>query len=965
MSQATSTEELTGLEVAVVGLALRFPGARSAEEFWRNLRDGVESVAFFSDEELLAAGTRPELLARPDFVRAYGALEGVELFDAPFFGFTPREATIMDPQHRLFLECAWEALEHAGLDPETYGGAVGVFGGAGLNTYLGNLFADPEFAATIDHFQAGVANDKDFLTTRVSYKLNLKGPSVVIQSACSTSLVAVHMACQSLLSGACDTAMAGGVTVIAQQRRGYLYQEGGIMSPDGHCRAFDARAGGTVGGSGVGVVVLKRLEDAMADGDSIHAVIKGSAINNDGAVKVGYTAPSVDGQAEVIRTAQAVAGVEPETVTYVEAHGTGTELGDPIEVAALTGAFGAATRKKNFCAIGSVKSNFGHLDAAAGVAGFIKAALALEHRTIPPSLHFTEPNPRIDFAASPFYVSVSAEPWPAGATPRRAGVSSFGIGGTNAHVVLEEAPRLPDSGASRPAQLLILSARTRTALEAMTDNLSRHIEEHPGINLADAAYTLKVGRRGFRHRRALVCRDAAEAAEALASRRPGRLFEGETAGEPSIVFMFPGQGAQHVGMGRELYETEKTFRDAFDLCAELLAPRLGADLREVVYPAGGATEEAGARLRQTAFTQPALFAVEYALAHVWLGWGVRPRALVGHSVGEYVAACLAGVFTLEDALRLVAERAALMQSLRPGAMTAVALSEDEVGRMLGASLSVASVNTPASCVVSGPVEAVEEFERRLAERGAEGRRLSVSHAFHSAMTEPILETFAAAFEDVALRPPETPYLSNVTGRWVTREEATDPRYWAAHLRRTVRFADGLGLLLSEPSRVLVEVGPGRALCGFVKQHPSANAVAAIPSMRHARERKSDAGVLLEAAGRLWLAGASSDWAAFYAGERRRRLHLPTYPFERQRYWVDRPRAANGNGLASEAETIEKRDAVAAPRTSPPEAATTHAAGGNGAGPEWAPEHELEELFAQQLGVISRQLGLLRGEEEAP
>ena len=928
MSQSTKERNFTGLEIAIVGMSLRFPGARNAGEFWQNLRDGVESISFFSDEVLLAAGEDRAMLERSDFVRAYGALEDIELFDAAFFGCTPKEATMMDPQHRLFLECAWEALEHAGHAPESYRGSIGVFAGAGINTYVTNLVGNPEFTDNVDWFQASIANDRDFLATRVSYKFDLKGPGVVVQSACSTSLVAIHFACQNLLSGACDMALAGGVTINARQKRGYLFQEGGIMSPDGHCRTFDAEARGTVGGSGVGVVVLKRLEDALADGDAMHAIIKGSAVNNDGALKVGYTAPSINGQADVIRTAQAIAGVEPESVSYIEAHGTGTELGDPIEIAALTEVFKGSQSR---CAIGAVKSNFGHLDAAAGVAGLIKTALALEHKTIPPSLHFKAPNPRINFDEGPFYVNTRCAGWEAGDTPRRAGVNSFGIGGTNAHAVLEEAPEPRPSGSSRSKQLLVLSARTPAALEVMTANLCGHLKEHPQIDLADAAFTLQTGRNAFKHRRMLVCGSRDDAVKALET----RTFTSEVSGSmsASVVFMFPGQGAQYVNMGRELYETERIFRECLDKCAELLLPQLEEDLRNVIYPKDGATKAAEARLTQTVFTQPALFAVEYAMAELWRSWGVRAEAMIGHSIGEYVAACLAGVFSLEDALKLVAARGRLMQSLPAGAMMAVSLPESEVRPMLSSALSIGVVNTPTSCVVSGPIDAVEKLTERLNERGGEGHRLVVSHAFHSAMTEPILKNFTSIVESVALHPPRMTYLSNVTGAWITAAEATDPHYWTKHLRQTVRFSEGVRELLSEPSRVLLEVGPGRSLSGFVKLH-EAPPVTTVSSLPRARERKSEVECLLEAAGRLWLAGVKIDWSSFYAGEQRRRVHLPTYPFERQRYWVDR-RAATQH--------------------------TRNGSNGNNGNNGTASALEVEELFANQLNVMSQQLDLLRTE----
>jgi acyl transferase domain-containing protein len=956
MSTSGSQEQFNGLEIAIIGMSLRFPGARDAEGFWRNLRDGVESITFFGDEELLAAGIDPALLRRSNFVKAYGALDGIEFFDAAFFGYTPREATIMDPQHRLFLECAWEALEHAGYDPETYAGSIGVFGGSGINSYVNNIFANSELLATIDWFQAGIGNDKDFLTTRVSYKLNLKGPSVVVQSACSTSLVATHVACQNLLSGACDIALAGGVTIVAQQKRGYLFQEGGISSPDGHCRAFDAQARGTVGGSGVGVVVLKRLEDALADGDEIHAVIKGSAINNDGSVKVGYTAPSVGGQAEVIRMAHAIAGVEPETITYVEAHGTATELGDPIEIAALTDVFGSATRERNFCAVGSVKTNFGHLDTAAGVAGLIKTALALEHKTIPPSLHFREPNPRINFADSPFYVSAQRAVWEKGQTARRAGVSSFGIGGTNAHVVLEEAPEIVPHESPRAWQLLLLSARTDTALTAMTSNLSRHLTEHSEIRLDDVAYTLQVGRKTFGQRRMLVCRGPRDAVDVLEGRDPARVQTSvvATGSQPPVAFMFPGQGAQYVNMGRELYEAEGAFREWLDECADILRPYLGLDLRRVLYPDESGVEAAAEQLKQTFITQPALFAVEYALARLWLGWGVRPRAMVGHSVGEYVAACLAGVFSLEDALKVVAARGRLMQSLPAGAMVAVPLPEDEVRPLLDARLSLAAVNTPSSCVVSGPTDAVEQFEQRLAEEGKVCRRLQVSHAFHSGMTDPVLKPFVEVFKNVKLKPPQLPYLSNVSGQWIRSSEATDPNYWATHLRGTVQFAAAGALLVSEPGSVLLEVGPGRALSSFVRQHTHTNAGhTLLSSLRHADERRSDVEFLLSALGRLWLSNVKIDWAGFYDGEKRRRVHLPTYPFERKKFWV-KPSAVDkrnsresfGGGDASlESPRVESESAAVAARSNGEET-----------------EAVLENIIAQQLSVMSRQVELLRGGE---
>jgi acyl transferase domain-containing protein len=901
MSDENGQEASEG--IAIIGLSGRFPGAANVEEFWRNLRDGVESISFFTDEELLAAGVDASALTDPEYVRADGALADVDLFDAAFFGFNPREAETLDPQQRFFLECAWEALEKAGYDPEAYPGLIGVYAGAGESTYRSILYSNPEFVNLVGGFQIALGNNKDHLTTQVSYKLNLKGPSVAVQTACSTSLVAVALACQSLLNYECDMALAGGVTIGVPQKSGYYFEEGGIGSPDGHCRAFDAAAQGTVGGSGVGIVVLKRLAEALSDGDHIHAVIKGAAINNDGSLKVGYTAPSVDGQAKVIEMAQALAGIEPETISYVEAHGTGTPLGDPIEIAALSQAFNAGTTKKNFCAIGSVKTNIGHLDAAAGVAGLIKTVLALENRMVPPSLHFTEPNPNIDFSNSPFYVSTALSEWPRDHFPRRAGVSSFGIGGTNAHVVLEEAPAEVDASDSRDEHLLVISARTAQALEAATANLLAHLKQHPQINLADVAYTLQVGRKAFAHRRVLVASDVEDAIGALETLDPRRVWTAVAdEAKRAIAFMFTGQGSQYINMALGIYRSEPEFREQIDLCSDLLKPHLGFDLREVLYPDAESARDAERRLRETAIAQPALFCVEYALARWWMGLGVQPEAMIGHSIGEYVAACLAGVFSLEDALALVAARGRLMQQLPQGAMLAVPLSENDVRPLLNGQLSLAAVNAPELCVVSGSMEAVSEFDEQLGEKGLSGQRLHTSHAFHSMMMEPIIESFTESVRRVALQAPQRPYISNRTGTWITAEAATDPHYWADHLRHTVRFADGVGQLLTEPNGVLLEIGPGQTLTTLARQHPkrSANQLI-VSSLRGPQDQQRNERALMEALGRLWLAGVPVDWHRLYARERRRcRVPLPTYPFERQRYWVERQ---------------EETEVAAAPQTS--------------------------------------------------
>ena len=891
----TSLEEINqagDLNIAIIGMSGRFPQADNLDSFWQNLRDGVESVSFFSEQELKSVGIDQTLLSSPNYVKAGATLEDVELFDASFFDYSPRTAEIMDPQHRFFLESAWEALESAGYNSETYEGLISVYGSASISSYfLFNLFSNSELIKLVGLDQIRHNNRTDNLTTRVAYKLNLKGSAITIQTGCSSSLVAVHLACQSLLDQECDLALAGGVSISAPQKAGYLYQEGGILSPDGHCRAFDAKAQGTVNGNGVGIVVLKRLAEAISDGDCIHAVIKGSAINNDGSLKVGYTAPSIDGQSKVIAEALAVARIKPETVSYVEAHGTGTSLGDPIEISALTKSFRAETKKKNFCALGSVKTNIGHLDTAAGVAGLIKTTLALKHQQIPPSLHFEQPNPKIDFASSPFYVNHQLAKWQTNGHPRRAGVSSFGIGGTNAHVILEEAPTVEASESSRLWQLLLLSAKTSEALQTATSNLIKHLQSNQQINLADVAYTLQVGRREFNYRQILVCQNRDDALQALETLEPQRVFTHfSEPSQKSVVFMFPGQGTQYVNMAQELYQTEPIFTEQVDRCCELLKPHIGLDLRHVLYPSKEKKKVATQQLQQTNLTQPALFIIEYALAKLWMAWGINPKAMIGHSIGEYVAACLAEVFSLEDALTLIAARGQLMQQLPSGAMLAIPLPEQEVIPLLGEQLSLAAVNAPERCVVSGLKSAIDDLQNHLAQQGVECRPLHTSHAFHSPMMESIVEPFTKQVEKVNLNPPNIPFLSNVTGTWITAAEATDPHYWAKHLRQTVRFAAGIVQLLQEPNQVLLEVGPGRTLNTLSQQQSQEQLV--LCSIRHPRDQQSDIAVLLNTLGWLWLGGVQVNWSRFYADEKRHRLPLPTYPFERKRYWIDSSSANN-------------------------------------------------------------------------
>jgi acyl transferase domain-containing protein/acyl carrier protein len=884
--------------IAIVGMAGRFPGASGVEEFWRNIAQGRECISRFTPEELAQAGVPEVVRNSPDFVPARATLEEPFQFDASFFGMTPAEAAMIDPQQRLFLEASWEALEHAGYDPTRYPDLIGVYAGLDVNTYaLGNMLTGPQDMASV------LGNDKDYMATRVCFKLNLRGPGVTIQTACSTSLVAVQMACQSLLGYQCDMALAGGVGIAFPQKAGYLYQKGGILSPDGHCRPFDAKARGTVGGDGLGVVVLKRLKEALEAGDTVHAIIRGAAINNDGAQKMGFTAPSVKGQAEVISMTLAMADVHPESIGYVEAHGTATEMGDPVEIAALTEAWRTYTDKKGFCALGSVKSNVGHMNSAAGVGSLLKTVMALKHRQLPPSLHFESPNPMIDLAGSPFQVNTRLRPWESPGQPRRASVSSFAVGGTNAHVILEEAPPAPPSGPSRPRQLLVLSTRSESALRTASENLVRHLQAHPEQPLADVAHTLLMGRQLFNHRRMVVCRTAEEACAAL-PHAPSIHREPHRA---PVVFLFPGQGAQHVNMARELYEQEPAFRQEVDACARVLEPELGVDLRRVLYPEPGGETEATRALTETRLAQPALFVVEYALARLWMSWGVQPEAMLGHSVGEYVAACLAGVMTRDDALRLVALRGRLVQRLPPGAMLAVPLPEEEAARF--DSVSVAALNAPGMTVLSGTTETIKAIERTLSARGVACTRLHTSHAFHSAMMDPAVEQLRAAVARVPLAPPRLPYLSNVTGTWISAAEAQDPGYWARHLRAPVRFSQAVSELLTDADRLLLEVGPGRTLLSLVsRQGPTAAERILCASLGHAREQTSDFASLLEALGRLYLADVPVDWAAFHEGQQRQRVPLPTYPFERQRYFREPGKALLGPVPQQEG-SVGKRPAV--------------------------------------------------------
>lgn len=917
----SSSSETTGLEIAVIGMAGRFPGADDIDSFWANIRDGVESVKRYSDDELRAMGVPQALLDDAGYVKAGVPLAGMDLFDADFFGYTPRDAEQLDPQHRLFLECAWQALEHAGYEGRRHPGAIGVYAGTGASVYLMRHLlprhAPGPGAQVADLLGLMSGNMADALATRVAYKLDLRGPAVTVQTACSTSLMAVHTACQALLGHECAMALAGGVSLNLLQNGGYRYQAGAIFSPDGHCRAFDAQAAGTLQGSGAGIVVLKRLDDALRDGDTIHAVILASAANNDGADKVGFTAPGVNGQAAVVRAAQALAGVPADTIGYVEAHGTGTALGDPIEIAALTQAFRASTQRRGYCAIGSVKTNIGHLDAAAGVTGLIKTVLSLRHATLPPSLHFERPHPQIDFERSPFHVNTVARPWPQAATPRRAGVSAFGIGGTNVHVVLQEAaaapatsaaPSLTQADAARGWQMLPLSARSPRALDESARRLAAHLQQAgSGLSLDDVAHTLQQGRRAFGHRCAVVADGMGMAVEGLhlaaAAAAPAGQATEVPAQPPGVVFLFPGGGVQHANMGLDLYRDGGVFRQEVDRCCELLQAETGWDLRQWLFPAPGEEVEADAALSAMDKAQPALFVIGYALARMWMARGVQPVSMLGHSLGEYVAACLAGVFELPHALRIVAARGRLLQSLPQGAMTSVPLAEAELQSLLDFGCDLGAVNGERLCVLSGPLAAIEAAEEALRARDITARRLHIAVASHSAMTEPLLAQLEQVVASVPRHAPRLAFISSVTGKPITAEQAMNPAYWARHLRHTVRFADGLDELVREPGRLLLEVGPGQALAALARQHARAATAAGIwPSQAHPQQTARSAQLLAQAVAGLWCAGVDIDWTACRGGRPGRRVPLPTYAFQRRSFWVqaagqdgDAPKAAGTAG----------------------------------------------------------------------
>lgn len=895
-----NSDQLSPNDIAIVGMALRVPGATSVGAFWDNLRNGVESIRDVSEEELLAAGESASRIHHPNYVRRTSDLPDMEMFDADFFGLSPKEAAIMDPQHRQFLECAWEAFEDAGRTPDSSTGPVGVFAGCGMGSYFYfNVCSNRQLVDQVGMFLLRhTGNDKDFLSTRVSFAFDLRGPSVNVQTACSTSLVAVHTACQSLLAGECETAIAGGVTIELPHRRGYTFQEGEILSPDGHCRAFDHRAAGTVFGSGVGVVVLRRLADAIADGDIVHAVIKGTAVNNDGASKAGYLAPSVTGQAEAIIEAQGLAGVEADTIHYVECHGTGTYLGDPIEIEALTQAFRQSTARTGFCRVGSVKSNIGHLDTAAGVVSLIKAALIVKHGEIPPTLGFEKPNPAIAFDRSPFVVNDRLSRWPQVPGPRRAAVNSLGVGGTNAHAIIEQAPVIATAAGADPAaetapQLFLFSAKHRKALDRATAQLGEALAGDPDLSMADAAYTLHAGRKHFEHRRVVAARGREDAIAVLTSPESKRAYTHAAIENASgAVFLFPGGGAQHVGMARALYETDDGFRATVDEGISYLDGAAAAEIRRVWLDRDVERSEAETTFLKPSVQLPAILIVEVAVARWWMHRGVRPAALIGHSMGENAAACIAGVLSLRDAVNLVRLRGELFDTVEAGGMLSVPLSAGAVTEILPDDLDLASVNAPELCVVSGRDEDLERFRLALQARGVDASRIAIDIAAHSRMLEPILGRFEAFLRSIRLNAPAIPIVSNLSGSWLSDAEARDPLYWVRHLRSTVQFGKGVALLAGEPGRIFIEVGPGRALSSLVKLQPGVGANQVINSLPHAEDDTDDAVHLTAALGRAWATGLDIPLAGLWEGSGARRVSLPTYPFQHQRYFIERSVAAS-------------------------------------------------------------------------
>jgi acyl transferase domain-containing protein/acyl carrier protein len=878
--------------IAIIGMAARFPRSRNVHEYWNRLLAGELLISEYSREELIELGIDTVMLDNPNYVFKGTSIDDADCLDAPFFGFSRREAEIIDPQQRIFLECAWEALENSGYRGDRE--RTGVFAGVGPNVYLLQLMGNPGVMASAGGYQVMLGNDKDYLASRVAYKLNLRGPAVVVQAACATSLAAVHQACRSILDGECDMALAGGASIIFPQAAGYLYMPGMILSPDGYCRPFDAAAGGTVPSRGVGVVVLKRLSQALADEDQIYAVIRGSAWNNDGSEKVGYTVPSVDGQAAVIHDALAAAGITADRIGYVEAHGTATELGDPIEFTALKSVFLKHHAKPGSCVIGAVKSNMGHADAASGVAGLIKAALAVQSGIIPPTLHFNQPNPYIEFEGGPFVISSSAQSW-SQSGERWAGVSSFGIGGTNVHAILSSAPQRKTHPSAPSPHIFPLSAFTPTALATTCEHLANHLNSDPSLPAEDVASTLQLGRRAFPFRRAIVARDCSELVVALhkpLGDREVKPLDSRLDLRDDVVYLFPGQGQQFPGMAAELYRTDPEFRVTIDEGAVILRGELDFDVLECIAGSGSAP---GLReqLQETDKAQPVLFLVEYALATRWLSLGIRPAALLGHSLGELTAAAVAGVFSFHDGLRLAATRGRLMAQTPPGIMLAVTLPPEKLSAYIEQDVWIAAENGAKMSVASGLVEPMQELERRLQLERIACVRLASKNPFHTPWMADAAKAFHRAVESVPRHSPSIPWLSNVTGTWIETGQAQSAQYWGSQIVSSVRFTRNLAEL-ADRRRFLLEVGPGEALIGIARHQLQGSKSAA--SLGAENRRKSDRVFFLEAAAGLWESGAELDWRAIAPNAGRRRVPLPTYPFERQRYWIEPSSRAEAPGI---------------------------------------------------------------------
>lgn len=873
-------------DIAVIGMAGRFPGANTIEELWDVLKNGKETVSFFSKDEL-DANIPDRLKNDPLYVKARGIITSAKEFDASFFGLNPKVASVMDPQQRLFLEIAWEVLEQSGHLPKHYNGSIGVYAGTGTNTYYkNNVLENKEVLSQVGEFQANTLNEKDYISTRTAYHLNLKGPAVSVHSACSTSLLAIAEAVESIRSGQCDVALAGGSSITSPINSGHLYQEGSMFSPDGHCRSFDKDGKGTVFSDGCGVVLLKSLDAAKKDGDQIFGVIKGVGINNDGGGKGSFTAPSVEGQSGAIVRAINDANISPSEISYIEAHGTATPIGDPIEMEGLHDAFGEQT-KKGYCAVGSIKSNMGHLTAAAGVAGFIKTVLSLYHQQIPPSLGFSEPNPAIDFTNSPFFVNNILREWKS-ENIRRAGISSFGVGGTNVHVIVEEFEKQPiKSGESKPLQLLTWSAKTEKSLDGYKTSLGDFIKSSSDIKLADVAYSLSNTRESFNKRSFVLASDLdLESAIGKLLLDENTVKKSDLKAVPSeLAFLFPGQGAQYLQMGKALYNHENVFKEAIDQCAEILLKEFDFDIRHIVYPKENFLEAEKA-LKDTQFTQPALFVVEYALSQLWISWGIEPTILCGHSVGEFVAAHLAGVFTLKDALILVAIRGRLVSQLPGGSMLSVRSTFTNLSELLPETLSMAAVNSDLLCVVSGEDEPIEAFAKVLEQKEIPNRLLKTSHAFHSTMMDPVLDKFEAEVKKIELNSPLLPIISTVTGTWLSETEATDPKYWTNHLRATVRFSDAMETALELEDILLLEVGPGRALTTLSQQKKKAKSVISISSLVLPNENENSYHTVLSALGQLWQNGIEPNWKEFYKGQSRQKVRLPAYVFDKKLCWIE-------------------------------------------------------------------------------